>query len=267
MVKILSFALLLVFLVACGGSADNNEQALLDEINSLKATTRASEDQAANPTPTPTLLGIPPDPTPALEPISTLPPPKLTPTQLPTSTPLPTPPPTATQAPLPTPTPTSTPTPTATPAPTPTPTPIPTPTPVPDFRTLRAEAIEDIWYDDLHRYIEDYIGKKVYFVGEVWSADEAESENYWDEKNARYVEVEPGHDYDIHVGITHIPETDYSLESYDDMVILLYNGPRILTKDIIEFIGVVEGIETDWWDVPIIRSIATRVVTKAGNRK
>ena len=143
--KLVPVALLMVFLVACGGSADNNKQALLDEINSLKATTRALEDQAANPTPTPTLLGIPPDLRPTLEPISTLPLPTFTPTQLPTSTSLPTPPPTATQTPLPTTTPTSTPTPTATPTSTPlptdtprptatpTPTPVPTPTPLPTY--------------------------------------------------------------------------------------------------------------------------------------
>jgi len=105
--KVVTLLIALLILVACGGSSDEEVQAIVDQA--------VKEALANQPTPT-----IDPDPTPT-------PKPEPTATPVPTATAIPLPVAAATPTPLPKPTPTPTPPPTATPQPTPTPTATPIP--------------------------------------------------------------------------------------------------------------------------------------------
>ena len=100
----------------------------------------------------------------------------------------------------------------------------------------------------------------------MFDTDESESEHFWDEKTSKYVEIQPAHDYIIIVAITYHPPDQYTSAWYEDTILLLYNGPRILRQYIIEFVGTVDGLDPDWMDLSQVRSIVTKVVTKAGDR-
>ena len=172
----------------------------------------------------------------------------------PTDTPSPTTPTTATSIP------------TDTPIPTATPTRVP-PTPVPAFPELKAKARHGIPYDDLYRYNEEYLDNLVYYRGEVHFADESETREFWNPQTQQIESVIPDHDYILTVAITYNSPTQYTSGWWEDGIALLYNGPRILPMDIIEFVGTVEPLEVEWYQGPIIRAIRTQIVTKAGDRQ
>ncbi len=146
MYKVTTLLITLLILVACGGSSDEEIQAIVDQ-----AVKDALENQ-----PTPTIA---PDPTPT-------PKPEPTATPVPTATAIPLPVATATPTPLPKPTPTPTPTPTATPLPTPT----PTATPIPDaseYLSIETSSIDKKGYIEVvvkntHPSLSMMLSPKVY---------------------------------------------------------------------------------------------------------
>ena len=187
-------------------------------------------------------------------------------TQALVSTPTATPLPTTTSTPEPTPT--ATPLPTATPTPRPTNTPAPTPTrvpptPVPTFEELRAKAQDSIPYDDLHRYIEEYIGDLVYYKAEVDLLEPAQSWEEWSERSQSWETHTPEYDYLLYVSIT---PTQHGW--YEDQIYLRYSGPRLLREDLIEFVGQVEGLSNIYGSQgpPELSVKVLRLVAKAGDR-
>jgi hypothetical protein len=119
--------------------------------------------------------------------------------------------------PKPTPEPTSTPKQTPTVKPTPEPTPEPTPAPRSAKRIV--EGALRVKYDELFRHSDKYVGKPVYFKGEV-------------------IQVLDGGDgtYDLRVNVT---KGDYGF--WDDTVYVTWKGERVLEDDIIQFVGISEG--------------------------
>ena len=102
-------------------------------------------------------------------------------------------------------------------------------------------------YDDLFRYNEQYVGKLVYYKGQVIQV------------------LDVGQDqYQLRVNVT---EGQYI---WQDNTLLLYAGSRFLENDIIEFVGTVIGLIT-YKDVlgipttiPEISVVQAQIVTKAG---
>ena len=131
--KVITFLIALLILVACGGTSDEEVQAIVDKAVEDALQNQPTSTQTPEPEPTAT-----PEPEPTATPIEipaftyVLPTPTPKPTATPTPVPTPTPTPKPTATPTPTPAPTPTPTPTPTPAPTPTPKPTATPTPIPE---------------------------------------------------------------------------------------------------------------------------------------
>ena len=210
-------------------------------------------------TPRPTRTPVPtPAEAPGAPPTLTLAPAATsTPTPVPTATSTPTPVPTATQLPtaIPTPEPTNT--------PTPTPTRVP-PTPVPTFEEWRSMAQDSIPYDDLYRYVEEYLGDLVYYKASIVQVQPAESWEEWSERTQTYVTRTPEYDYLLTVSIT-LPEHGYY---WEDQVFVQYSGPRLLNGDIIEFVGQVEGL-FDYYGSqgpPELSAKVVRLITKSGDR-
>ena len=114
------------------------------------------------------------------------------------------------------------------------------------FSELKAMAISPS-YDDLFRYNEQYVGKLVYYKGQVIQV------------------LDVGQDqYQLRVNVT---EGQYI---WQDNTLLLYAGSRFLENDIIEFVGTVIGLIT-YKDVlgipttiPEISVVQAQIVTKAG---
>ena len=126
----------------------------------------------------------------------------------------------ATTAPTEKPTDPPTPLPTAPPTPTPAPpTPMPTPTPEPKLTMAeRYKAAEHPTYEDLFRNSEDYEFKDVAFEGEV----------------IQVIDDGTG-TYTLRINVT---EGEYF---WDDAVLVLYTGDRILEEDIVRFVGTYTG--------------------------
>ena len=110
--------------------------------------------------------------------------------------------------------------PTNTPRPTITRMPTPTPLPTPAFEERWSQA-EQITYDDLFRNNESHLGKTVRFRGEVIQVIE-----------------ESVQEFQLRVNVT---RGEYF---WDDTVFLWYSGPRLLEEDLIEFVGIVNGLIT-----------------------
>ena len=188
-------------------------------------------------------------------------------TLAPAATSTPAPVPTATSNPTPVPTATPPPTATPTPEPTNTPTPTPTrvpPTPVPTFEEWRFIAQDSIPYDDLYRYIEEYLGDLVYYKANIDWVQPAQSWEEWSERTQTYVTRTPEYDYLLTVSIT-LPEHGYY---WEDQVVVQYSGPRLLNGDIIEFVGQVEGLFDDYGSQgpPELEAKVVRLIAKAGDR-
>lgn len=122
------------------------------------------------------------------------------------------------------------------------------PTPTPPFAQLVSTA-SLVSYDDLFRYNERYIGEFVHYKGEVVQVTE-QGENL----------------YDLRVSVT---EKEYY---WENIVYLHYAGPRLLEKDIIEFVGKVEGLfmyESTFGvsiTIPELTALQSHLVTKASER-
>ena len=147
------------------------------------------------------------------------------------------------------PTPTRPPVPTRTPTPTRTPFPTLTPSPTPTFDEL-FELTQEIAYDDLFRNNELHVGKEVRFVAKIVQV--IENPDRGDEFYLRG-NVTPG---------------DFL---WDDAVFLEYTGPRLLEDDIVEMIGIVEGLFTyeavlgNQVTVPHILVVKSRRIMESGN--
>jgi hypothetical protein len=100
-------------------------------------------------------------------------------------------------------------------------TPAPTAKPLLTWAQLQARALK-IGYAELFRHNEKYVGRTVYFKGEI-------------------IQVVDGGDgtYDLRVNVTH---GEYGF--YSDTVYLHYSGERLLDDDIIDFVGIVDGVIT-----------------------
>ena len=146
------------------------------------------------------------------------------------------------------PTPTRPPMPTRTPTPTRTPFPTLTPSPTPTFDEL-FELTQEIAYDDLFRNNELHVGKEVRFVAKIVQV--IENPDRGDEFYLRG-NVTPG---------------DFL---WDDAVLLEYTGPRLLEDDIVEMIGIVEGLFTyeavlgNQVTVPHILVVKSRRIMESG---
>lgn len=120
-----------------------------------------------------------------------------------------------------------------------------TPTPIFSglaFRGMR-ESASSISYDDLFRNNERHLGTVVYYVGQVIQVVSGDEDKYA-----------------LRVNVTR------SGNSWDDPVLLLYSGPRLLDGDIIEFAGTVSGLAVyeaifgNQVTVPQINAIEARLV-------
>ena len=149
---------------------------------------------------------------------------------------------------VPSPEPTRPPVPTRTPAPTRTPFPTLTPVPTPTFDEL-FELAQEIAYDELFRNNELHVGKEVRLVAKIVQviANPDQSDEFYLRAN-----VTPG---------------DFI---WDDTVFLEYTGPRLLEDDIVEMIGIVEGLFTyeavlgNQVTVPHISVVKSRRITESG---
>jgi len=116
------------------------------------------------------------------------------------------------------------------------------------FEELKKEASSP-GYDDLFRNNQQYIGELVYYQAEVIQVLEVRKDTYQLRGN--------------------ITKKEYH---WDDTVFLHYFGTRLLDDDIIEFVGVVEGLITyksilgAEITIPNIKIIEARIITKAGER-
>ena len=92
--------------------------------------------------------------------------------------------------------------------------------PTATFEELKSAAVQ-LTYDDLFRNNEEYVGKTVWYMGEIIQViDGGENE------------------YQLRVNVT--KEQGY----WDDTVLLKYSGPRLLENDIIEFVARINGLVT-----------------------
>jgi hypothetical protein len=144
------------------------------------------------------------------------------PTAEPTATPKPTRAPTAKPvAVVETPAPTPPPTPAPTLAPTPEPTPPPTPVPTERRRSTKAmvESAMKVSYEEVFRNSDSYLSAPVYFKGEV-------------------IQVLDGGDgtYTLRINVT---KGEYGW--WEDTVLVLYAGDRVLEEDIVDFVGIFTG--------------------------
>jgi RNA polymerase subunit RPABC4/transcription elongation factor Spt4 len=138
-----------------------------------------------------------------------------------------TPDPTATPTPVPTaeitPAPTATPTaePTAAPTPEPTAAPTPKPSKAPTFAALK-KAAEKPKYKTLFRYSENYEFESVYYKGEVIQ-----------------VLDDGAGTYTLRINVT---KGEYGW--YEDTVLVIYEGKRVIEDDIVEFVATYTGPHT-----------------------
>jgi len=128
---------------------------------------------------------------------------------------------------------------------------------------LRAKAQDSIPYDDLHRYIEEYLGDLVYYKAEVNLLEPAQSWEEWSERSQTWETHSPEYDYLLYVSIT---PTQHGW--YEDQIYLRYSGPRLLQEDLIEFVGQVEGLSNIYGSQgpPELSVKVLRLIAKAGDR-
>ena len=149
---------------------------------------------------------------------------------------------------VPSPEPTRPPVPTRMPAPTRTAFPTLTPVSTPTFDEL-FELAQEIAYEDLFRNNELHVGKEVRFVAKIVQvvANPDQSDEFYLRAN--------------------VTPRDFI---WDDTVFLEYTGPRLLEDDIVEMIGIVEGLFTyeavlgNQVTVPHIMVVKSRRVTESG---
>ena len=124
-------------------------------------------------------------------------------------------------------------------------------------------AQESIPYDDLYRYIEEYLGDLVYYKANIDWVQPAQSWEEWSERTQTYVTRTPEYDYLLTVSIT---PAEYGW--WQDQVYLQYSGPRLLDGDIIEFVGQVEGLFDLYGSQgpPELEAKVVRLIAKAGDR-
>ena len=134
------------------------------------------------------------------------------------------------------------------PAPTPTPTSTLTPTvTIDDIKN----AVTSISYDELMRNSDNYVGEIVYKRGEILQVIEGR-----------------GDKYDLRVATR---QSEYGY--YEDVVLIEYEGKRLLEGDIIDMWGESEGLEMrdlifgGQVTIPKINSLHVELVTKAGNNR
>jgi len=127
--------------------------------------------------------------------------------------------------------------------------PPPDPTPTPTFASLLSES-RLVSYDDLFRNNASHVGQTVHYQGEIIQV------------------LEGGKDfYAIRANVT---KGQYI---WTDTVYLDYTGPRVLEKDILDFIGTVKGLKSyesvmkSTITIPEINVIQAKVSIKAGDRK
>ena len=108
------------------------------------------------------------------------------------------------------------------------------------------KAASPVLYDDLMRHNENYIGKIVYYRGEVRQV----SHNY-------------GNKYFLRVA---------TKDSFDNVIWVNYEGERLLEDDIIDVWAKVKGLKTyeailgNKITIPELDSLHVELVTKAGAR-
>lgn len=126
-------------------------------------------------------------------------------------------------------------------------------TPTPDYSQLSLQQLRNISanvsYDDLFRNNESYVGKLVFYEAEVIQVLDSGEDRYQFRAN--------------------ITQGEYF---WDDVVLLRYRGSCILEKDIIELVGMVNGLVSyeavfgQKITIPDISVIQSRVKAKASER-
>lgn len=123
-----------------------------------------------------------------------------------------------------------------------------TKTPAKSVPTPKYGAIT-VSYDELMRNNEKYVGKTVYYKGEIVQVQPIGKDNY----------------------ILRIAVTNKEFY-YDDVIWVNYNGPRVLERDIVDVYGIVIGLKTytailnNEITIPEINAKEISVVLKSGDR-